>query len=127
MARDAGSACRTAVRATLTPAPELTGMCLRAVRTWLDVPPRDPSAIDAWRSVPKVERRTSSPPAGTPVFWEVGQHGHIALSLGHLLCVSTDILAPGRVSVVPIAEVERRWGAHLLGWTVSLNGVRVPR
>jgi hypothetical protein len=99
------------------------GECLRAVRTWLEVPPLHPTAAAAWAGLPPGEKRYSTPPAGAPVwFRDLGAAGHVALSVGDGWVITTDIPVPGAVSVVTISEIEGDWEATCLGWSVSING-----
>ncbi|MGQ0625612.1 MAG: lytic transglycosylase domain-containing protein, partial [Sporichthyaceae bacterium] len=59
-----------------------------------------------------------NPPAGALVFWDTGRRpGHVALSMGQGLIASNDIVRAGRIDVVALNEIERRWGARYLGWT----------
>lgn len=102
------------------------GMCLKFVRTTLGIPSRDPSAIVAWRRTHPADRHGGkTPPPGVPVFWKVGQYGHVALSAGRGRVYSTDIVRSGRVDLVAIDTITKRWGAEYLGWTETLNGQRV--
>lgn len=100
-------------------------LCLKWVRTDLLIPSGAPTAIAAWNATPAKERHTwYNPPAGVPVYWGGGQ-GHVAFSDGRGNVYSTDIRRAGHVDLVPIPEIEARWGKPYLGWTESLNGVKV--
>lgn len=101
-----------------------TGWCLKFVRIMLGVAASHPSAIKAWDGA-KFKHTTGTPPKGVPIFWRIGEFGHVALSDGNGYCYSTDILRRGKVDRVPIARIASRWGAKYLGWTEDLNGVRV--
>ncbi len=106
---------------------DLLGWCLLSVRTWLGIPSRDKSAKIAWNSTPESERhRNSTPPKGFPVFWDIGAHGHVALSDGNGYCISTDIKRRGKADRVRIDRVTNQWNAKYLGWTETLNGKRIP-
>jgi hypothetical protein len=73
------------------------GICLVFTRTCLGVPARYASAIIAWtRVTPSNRHGGTNPPQGVPVFWDVGVHGHVALSAGGGYRWSTDILRKGR-------------------------------
>lgn len=106
---------------------DLVGWCLLSTRTWLGVRSQYRSAIEAWRGNRVRDRHPGDkhPPAGVPVFWEIGQWGHIALSAGHGYVVSTDIRRRGKADLVPLELVAQRWGAKYLGWAETLNGERV--
>lgn len=100
------------------------GWCLMFVRLALGIPKLRPDAITAWSYASK-RHTTGVPPRGVPVFWAIGDHGHVALSDGGGYCWSTDIRRRGKVDRVQIAEVARAWGARYLGWTEDVNGVKV--
>lgn len=113
------------------PAPTTSGdwlaWCLVFVRSCFNVDAHHRSAIEAWRGARRRHpvSRGSHVPTGVPVFWSTGTWGHVALSIGGGYCLSNDILRPGRIDVVKIDTITRRWGAKLLGWTEDLNGVTV--
>lgn len=103
-------------------------LCLKNVRTWLQVQAGAPTAIAAWRAVPSDKRHNwYTPPAGVPVFWSGGSHGagHVALSLGGGEVRSTDIRGRGTVATVSIDTIAKVWGLTYLGWAENLNGVTV--
>jgi hypothetical protein len=101
-------------------------LCLKRVRTLLGVPAKYASAILAWRHVAPEDRHDDpEPPRGVPVFWAIGTYGHVAVSDGGGWCFSTDIMRRGRLDRVPIALISQRWGATYLGWSETLNDVRV--
>lgn len=100
------------------------GMCLAVVRGWLGVPAKYGSAATAWDAA-KQRSSSRTPPAGVPVFWLGGRHGHIALSLGGGRVRSTD-WPRGKVGTTTISELERRWGYRYVGWSSDLNGVKLP-
>ncbi len=50
---------------------------------------------------------------------------HVAISAGNGWCWSTDILRPGRWDRVRIDDLAKRWNMKYLGWSETLNGVRV--
>lgn len=103
-----------------------TGKCLAFTRSCLGVPALYGDARIAWSHVAIGDRHGGvEPPPGVPVFWSVGTHGHVALSAGGGWCISTDILRVGWADRVRIATITQRWGARYLGWTETLNGVRV--
>jgi hypothetical protein len=78
-------------------------------------------AIDHYRVVMPASMRHDGdrrPPPGALLFWDTGSRaGHVALYLGGGLVATNDIDAPGAISIVAAAEVERRWGATYLGWS----------
>lgn len=101
------------------------GWCLMFVRLALGIRVLRPDAITAWSHAQK-RHSAGVPPRGVPVFWAIGEHGHVALSDGGGYCWSTDIRRRGKVDRVQVAEIARRWSsAKYLGWTEDLNGVRV--
>lgn len=106
-----------------------TGLCLQKVRGCYLVAAKYPDAASAWENagIRHKDRNPLDIPRGVPVFWTGGSagHGHIAISTGDGYCWSTDIERPGFFDHVRIADIERRWGLPLVGWTEDLNGVRV--
>lgn len=102
------------------------GMCLKYVRTWWEIGSRYPDAITAWREAEHKHPDDVHPPLGAPVFWQGGNHGHIAMYVGDVDIRSTDCTATGRVSDAHGSWVHHTWGYEYLGWTGDLNGVRLP-
>ena len=102
------------------------GMCLKYTRTWLEIPSYYGSASDAWDGALFRHEGDRNPPAGAPVFYRGGQHGHVALSVGGGKVRTTDRPSSGKVSTVPLADIEHAWGYPYEGWTEDLNGVSIP-
>lgn len=106
------------------------GMCLMYVRTWLDIPAKEPDAIAAWngakhKHVNGKDADAQKPPRGAPVFWRNG-HGHIALAVNNDNGRSTDTTTTGKVSTQDGDWWRLHWGKDYLGWTEDLNGVDIP-
>ncbi len=107
------------------------GLCLRNVRAAFAVDAKYPSAQAAWDGAGGKKGADThtllEPPANSPVFWSGGPHGygHIAIADGHGNVWSTDILRRGKWDKVPINTISRKWGLKYLGWSETLNGVRV--
>lgn len=79
-----------------------------------------PYAIDHYSAVPRSMRHDGdrTPPPGALVYWDTGQRaGHVALYLGNGMIASNDIRQKGRISIVPMDEIDRKWGAKYIGWT----------
>lgn len=79
-----------------------------------------PYAIDHFSAVPTSmqHRGDRNPPPGSLVFWKTsGRAGHVALYLGDGMVASNDIREKGKISIVPMDEIDRRWGATYVGWT----------
>lgn len=102
------------------------GMCLKYVRTWWEIGSLYPDAITAWREAKQKHPDDTSPPLGAPVFWQGGQHGHIAIYVGGPDMRSTDCTHSGDVSTAHGSWVRNQWGYDYLGWTGDLNGVDLP-
>jgi hypothetical protein len=103
-------------------------LCLMFVRSCYAVAAREPNAKKAWETARYRHATTNATtiPAGVPVFWRTGTvNWHIAISIGGGRCYSTDIGGKGKVGLIGIDELSRRWGATLLGWSEDLNGFRV--
>ena len=102
------------------------GMCLKYTRTWLEIGSYYGSAADAWEGALFRHPGDRHPPSGAPVFYQGGQHGHVALSVGSGKVRSTDRPSSGNVSTVALSDPEHAWGYPYLGWTEDLNGVSIP-
>lgn len=110
-----------------------TGLCLQRVRLAFGIAALYPDAYSAWRGAggsagPNTHTSTdSAPPKNVPLFWRGGPHayGHIAISAGDGTCWSTDIGGNGHWAHVRITDIHRKWGLTYLGWSETLNGVRV--
>lgn len=109
-----------------SPTRNWTGMCLAFCRQTWGLAGGVPDANASWRMARDKRTSIMSAPAGAPVWWAVGKHGHIAIADGKGNCYSTDIRRRGKVDLVPIGEVQRRWRAQPLGWSPYLNGHRLP-
>ena len=121
VAQSADEACNNA-RSYTTCEP---GMCLKYTRTWLEIGSGAPDAITAWRDA-AVKHPGASPPAGAPIFYEGGQYGHAALSLGGGKIRTTDAPGSGTVSTQDLDWPTDHWGYDYLGWTEDVNGVTIP-
>lgn len=109
--------------------------CLKFVRTAWGLPMKYATARDAWENGTQVAY-TGNPndiPFGAPVFSKARNAGpddswHVFLAGGFFpkrqdrLFRSTDIVAHGRISPVPIQAFIDRWDHEILGWTRDLNG-----
>jgi hypothetical protein len=103
------------------------GLCLKFVRTSLNIPAHFPSAKAAWEGTSIHSRHMRGvAPKGVPVFFKIGQFWHVVLSAGNGYCWSTDIKRSGLPDLVPISLITKRWGAQYLGWTDTLNGYVIP-
>jgi hypothetical protein len=79
----------------------------------------------AWeRATQKVT--TGIPPAGAPVYWAGGRHGHIAVSVGGGRVRSTDWPTLGQVGEVDINTIGREWGITYRGWSRDFCGDPIP-
>lgn len=68
-----------------------------------------------------------NPPAGAPVYYRGGKHGHIALSVGGGKVIrSTDCQSTGIVAEEDLSWPEQAWGYPYLGWTGDLSKVALP-
>ncbi|KRF44429.1 hypothetical protein ASH01_10425 [Terrabacter sp. Soil811] len=65
-------------------------------------------------------------PAGAPVYWAGGKHGHIALSVGAGRVRSTDWPAKGKVGEVDIDVITKAWGITYRGWSADFAGTAIP-
>src|SRR5215510_2665020 len=102
------------------------GMCLKYVRTWLEIGSREMDAISAWNTAKHKHPGDTSPPRGAPVFWKGGSHGHIALAVNNDMARSTDTASTGLVNTKDLSWWSANWGQTYLGWTEDLNGTTIP-
>ena len=103
------------------------GKSLKFVRFCYGVAPKYKNAKSAWDGADKKHRLKNydSVPLGVPVFWDLDDCGHIAISIGGGRCLSTDILRLGNVDLVKMSTITSRWGADFLGYTEDLNDATV--
>ena len=102
-------------------------LCLMFVRSCYGVAAREPNAKRAWETAKHRHATTNAAaiPAGVPVWWNTKTtNDHVAISAGNGMCYSTDV-PRGKVGLIGITDLSRRWGATLLGWSEDINGVRV--
>ena len=113
------------------------GMCQQVTREWYNAPSAgdqdkdgDFDAVDGWLSEPADARHPNdrTPRIGYPVSYVGGAngHGHRALYLGNGLIRSTDLPVMGFVGTVPLTEPERRWGLRYVGWSETIDGLKIP-
>jgi hypothetical protein len=102
------------------------GMCLKYVRTWLEIGSQQPSAIAAWNAAKKKHAGDRNPPGAAPCFFAGGKYGHIELTFSDVNARGTDMPGGGLVSTQVIEWCEKNWGYKYLGWTEDLNGVDIP-
>ena len=98
-------------------------MCLRFVRDVFS-PGKNyfiPDADVGWQRATQKEY-SPNPPAGAPVYWQSGVHGHIAVSAGNGNCISTDWPRKGSVGLVSITTLTRAWGMTYRGWSRDFAG-----
>ena len=105
------------------------GFCLRTVRTMYGVDALFLDAAEAWEGA-KTRHPVDSGddvPRGAPVFWDGGSRGlgHVALSVGGGICLSTDFHRVGFVDLARIDTISSVWPVSLRGYTEDLNGVHV--
>jgi hypothetical protein len=103
------------------------GYCLKFVRSCAGAPGLGHDATWAWTQAKVQHPGELHPPAGAPVFWGGGSHGHghVVVSLGDGSCLSSDYLRVGHVDQVVIADITAGWGLTYLGWTEDINGVSI--
>jgi hypothetical protein len=99
------------------------GMCLNFVWKCLNYPVASGlyDANAAWAAA-TMKRYTTSPPAGAPVYFAGGAHGHVAISLGGGKIRSTDWPEKGRVGNTTISYLATRWGQRYRGWSADYAG-----
>jgi len=95
-------------------------LCLRDVRICLGVPSKYPSAISAWRAIPKAHRHSGIAPAGYPMFYNLSDNGHVVLSLNGRGLIGTNSGYGGRM-----VTKNYTYFGNYLGWSTELNGVQL--
>ena len=103
------------------------GLCLAFTRLCYGVSAKFPDANKGWAGAKRkhITANSASIPAGVPVWWAIGKHGHVAISVGNGRCISTDILRTGKPDEVAIDTISKKWGASLRGWSEDINGATV--
>jgi hypothetical protein len=87
-------------------------------------------AEDGWKKEPKWARHFDrNPPIGRPVYYSGGSNdnGHRALSGGKQNIRSTDAGGTGVTATVPLDWPEKEWGLTYVGWSDTMDGVRIPK
>lgn len=106
-----------------------SGMCLKYVRTWLEIPALAGTAYEAWQAAKHKHPGDTNPPDGAPAFWKSSASGsgagHITL-VRHTDMRTTDKSEATYVANDPGSWPRERWGQTYLGWTEDLNGVDIP-
>ena len=93
-----------------------SGLCQKFSRSCWDINPGYASAKDAWNAqAPAHQHHDRTPPPGALVYFLGGQYGHATFSAGGGHIYSTDILRAGRVDLVTISTIERKWGIEVRG------------
>lgn len=98
------------------------GLCQSHCRNAYGVPAWAPSAIEAWKKIPKSEKHVGGKPSDAPrgaiLYYSGGKYGHVALAIGkktHDKCLTNDYTFMGKIGVAP--RTFPRWGITYLGWS----------
>ena len=104
-----------------------SGLCQKFSRSCWDINPGYASAIIAWNAQsPEHQHKDRTPPPGALVYFAGGQYGHATFSKGNGWIYSTDILRKGKVDLVNISTIEKKWGLKYLGWTDTQGKIKLP-
>lgn len=107
------------------------GQCLRTVRGYYGVDSKYETAAESWEAAEHKHYAKSGTdvPRGAPVWWTGGSDGagHVAISIGGGLCISTDWKEQGRSAYARIDDITELWGLDFKGWTREVNDVVVWR
>ena len=80
----------------------------------------DATALKTWQNSPQQHKGDTKPPLGALVCWSYnGPHapGHIAISAGNGMVISTDVPGHGQVGCVPLSWFKKHWPSFTyLGW-----------
>lgn len=105
------------------------GQCLRVIRQTYSVPSKYPTASSSWVAADHKHfaSRGTDVPRGPPVWWTGGSSGagHVAISCGGGVCISTDWKSPGRLAYAHIDDITALWNLNFKGWTREINDVVV--
>lgn len=106
--------------------------CLVFVRTMFGIAAdgREPTAYSSWIEAggsKGVNTHTKlAAPANVPVYYKGSNPaGHIALSAGHGMVWSSDIIRDGKIDLTSSQHIEAKWGMKYLGWAEVLESVRI--
>ena len=109
------------------PTQNWSGLCQKFARSCWDINPGYPSAIAAWNAqAAKYKHSDRNVPPGALVYFSGGQYGHATFSAGGTKIYSTDILRRGKVDLVDISTIEKKWGLRYLGWTDHQGKIVLP-
>lgn len=109
------------------------GMCLKRTREYYGVGPLYSAAKLSLAGAQRLGKAyqvgfedVDRIPRGAVVYWTGpnSQYGHVAISLGGGMCVSTDV-PRGRFGKINIATLARAWGYTAIFWSPLVNDVRV--
>lgn len=107
------------------------GQCLATVRQYYGVPAGFPTAAASYAAADHKHLVSTGVdvPRGAPVWWTGGSHGagHVAISVGGGICLSTDWKEQGKIDYARIDEITSRWGLSFKGYTEEVNAVVVWR
>jgi hypothetical protein len=98
--------------------------CLYNVQEWFKSGHYWASAIEQWNKTKDTNKvkNDKKPPKGTPVFFEGGKYGHIAIATGTgENIVSTDYPNKGYIGITTISKLAKAWGYKYLGWTKTIG------
>ena len=88
--------------------------------SWDNSYSNEPTAYQHWLDIPSNRKHLNDTqaPAGALMFWQSGQDGHVALSMGDGTVATTDMPGGGDYSIVPFSAFAKNWGmTDYLGWT----------
>jgi hypothetical protein len=104
------------------------GLCLKSCRTAYDLPGGWSEADVWWDSCPDEYKHpwSDAPPFGMPIYWRIGEYGHIALSNGDGTIYGTDLPTNDQIGHCSIDLPRTKWGAKPVGWANWLNGQVLP-
>lgn len=101
------------------------GLCLWEVQAAFQAPHMYPSAWSQWQNARKKHTGRKDIPIGAPVYFQGGQHGHIAIYVGGGMVRSTDAGGAGRMATVPLDWFRSAWGYPYAGWSADLGGQNI--
>jgi ribonucleoside-triphosphate reductase len=107
------------------------GQCLATTRKYYNVASKYGTAFLSWQAADHKHFSDDGrdAPRGAPVWWTGGSSGagHVAISVGGGVCLTTDWKRPGKIDYAHINDITTAWGLDYKGWTREINDVVVWR
>lgn len=102
----------------LHPSQDWTYRCQSFARQCVGAAVWAPSARQAFYKIPRSHRHSSTPPAGSLLYYGSDDPGHVVFVVSNGYCYSNDVRRRGKIDKVPLTEITEWLGRHypVLGW-----------